>query len=54
MYFEIFMSTFPKKIKISIRVKRFNKLYDIVVFRLRDFYFEAQANSQLYRTLKVI
>lgn len=45
MYFEISVSIFPKKIKMFMRVKRFNKLYDIVVFQLRDFYFEAQANS---------
>lgn len=51
---EISMSTFPKKIKISMRVKRFNKFYNIVVFQLGDFYFEAQANSQWCRTLEVI
>lgn len=54
MYFEISVFTFQKKIKMSMRIKRFNKFYDIVVFQLRDFCFEAQANSQWCRTLEVI
>lgn len=37
------MSTFPKEIKISMRVGRFNKFYDTVVFQIGYFHFKAQA-----------